>query len=605
MRIAYKNIIDDLSAGSILASSETENYPIENIQDQRLTTRWKSDSSATAQTVLVALDTLSEYPTDPAGTTYKSNFATTDGWAPGGSSCTLSAEGSRLKVVGTGSSATLYASRPIENTNGRMYLIKVPYDPDITEIKYFNGSATVSMSLVRSGEYLIGICIINTNSTTIQYFYIVYASAAIAGAKTAYIENIYIGTGAYLSNSILDNSENNLNGTVYACIPFLLSNSSVLLGNGINSYVDFGDAAKITKELTLYAKVKAVTVIANSGIIGKYSSISDKRGYLLETRSNNYPQFSISSDGTATAMTSITQSVALYTTAFTNIVCTYVPSTSMKMYRDGVLVASTTSSVPSAIYDTTETLKLFAGYTASAYSNIYIAKSALYQRALTESEAIKKSTEVSFNTEDMGLVGSWEIDKNYKINTISLLGHNILSGTQVKIQANNSNEWSAPSLDETFTYIESEKPILKFLSSTYIYKYWRFYFYGQGSIEVGRMWLGEYITIDPSSLLGFKVSKKTSDTVLYGKERSKFGLEGSKWRRIELSFPPSQESLIKLLSDMFDEVGIYKSFIFCNFDTIRDYTLVEPLYGSFQNDLNFTHSKNQKYSYDLQIEEDL
>jgi hypothetical protein len=125
-----------------------------------------------------------------------------------------------------------------------------------------------------------------------------------------------------------------------------------------------------------------------------------------------------------------------------------------------------------------------------------------------------------------------------------------------------------------------------------------------GYLEFARVWVGDYIDLSPSSLLDFKVIKKRSDVVMYGKDRHKFSIEGVGWRRIELSFPESENAMIEKISTMFDSVGKHSSVIFCNFDTIRDYQIVEPLYCSIVDDLTFTHSERLKMRYDLILEED-
>jgi hypothetical protein len=204
----------------------------------------------------------------------------------------------------------------------------------------------------------------------------------------------------------------------------------------------------------------------------------------------------------------------------------------------------------------------------------------------------------------MGLDAWWKLDKAYHVNTAAILGHNIKSGTTVKIQANNSDEWSAPDIDETFTYVADERPILKFLDAIKVYKYWRFTFTGQASVEAGRLWLGEYLQITPSSLLDFRVTKRRSDLVIYGRDRQKFANPGVGWRKFELSFPKTETTMIHKIETMYDAVGTHTSFIFCNFDTTREWPLIEPCYSSLEGDLEFAHNARQKYSYRLIIEED-
>jgi hypothetical protein len=124
-----------------------------------------------------------------------------------------------------------------------------------------------------------------------------------------------------------------------------------------------------------------------------------------------------------------------------------------------------------------------------------------------------------------------------------------------------------------------------------------------GYIEIGRIWIGDYIDIDPSSLNDFTVAKKRSDVVIFGKDRQKWASEGVGWRKFALQFPPSDEAMIEKISDMYDAVGNYKALIFCNFDTIRDYILVEPCYCSIDGEIQFNHQERMRFGYSLNLEE--
>jgi len=126
-----------------------------------------------------------------------------------------------------------------------------------------------------------------------------------------------------------------------------------------------------------------------------------------------------------------------------------------------------------------------------------------------------------------------------------------------------------------------------------------------GYLELGRVWIGDYMTIDPSSLLDFKVIKKRSDYVQYGRNRQKWSYKGFGWRRFELNFPPTEEAMLDKIITMYDTIGNYKSLIFCNFDTIRNYVLVEPCYCSIDGDLTFNHTERMMMTYSLNLEEDL
>jgi hypothetical protein len=228
----------------------------------------------------------------------------------------------------------------------------------------------------------------------------------------------------------------------------------------------------------------------------------------------------------------------------------------------------------------------------------------LYNRALSAAEVLHLYNGEPFVTESMGLIFDGTLDKGYTINSASLLGHNVLAGTTVKVEANDENAWAYPAVSEQFSYVASGETILRFLASTYTYKYWRFTFSGQASIAVGRTWLGEYLTIDPSSLLDFKITKKRSDTVIHGIDRQKFAVEGVGWRQIDLTFPKTDTTMIERLITMYKAVANHTSMIFCNFDDLRGYQIVEPMYCSLKESIAFEHLDLMKFRYSVILEED-
>ena len=135
-----------------------------------------------------------EIPDDPAGVTYLSNFASSvDGWAPIASSCILSYSDGKLILTGTGTLPHLNIYKSISSASGKTLKFRIPYDSDVINFSYYDGSTYVGVSPKHLGEWLYFDAIITTT-----YFRIIYASSLIAGTKTVPIEFIYIGTGAYL-----------------------------------------------------------------------------------------------------------------------------------------------------------------------------------------------------------------------------------------------------------------------------------------------------------------------------------------------------------------------------------------------------------------------
>jgi hypothetical protein len=192
----------------------------------------------------------------------------------------------------------------------------------------------------------------------------------------------------------------------------------------------------------------------------------------------------------------------------------------------------------------------------------------------------------------------------HAITTAAILGHNISSAATVTISANSSDSWPGAT-SQTITY--NVGMMLAYFTSV-SYQYWQFSIDDgtntDGHIEIGRLWLGDYITVDPSSLLSFKVTKHRSDNVFHGRGRQKFASIGTGWREFAFDFPLSDETMLDKIGAMYDAVGNHSSFIFCNFDSNRNYTLVEPCYVSLKGPITFNHQHNMKYTYSLTMEEE-
>ena len=195
---------------------------------------------------------------------------------------------------------------------------------------------------------------------------------------------------------------------------------------------------------------------------------------------------------------------------------------------------------------------------------------------------------------------------------IALLGHNLSSSATITFQISEDVDFLT-TIDETLTW--NEGIILKFLdysgsiSESSDYKYYRIVISdplnSDGYIGLSRIYLSGYLNITPSRLLDFSVTVRTSDRNIYSIHRDKFAIEGKTWRVFDLRFPASDKDMINSVSDFIDTVGLHTSFIFCNFDSIRDYPIVEPCYCSISNDVEFTHKDYMRMSYNLSLEEDL
>lgn len=219
------------------------------------------------------------------------------------------------------------------------------------------------------------------------------------------------------------------------------------------------------------------------------------------------------------------------------------------------------------------------------------------------------------------------------INTFALLGHNLSSAATIVLDMNIENSWpgvtsqtvtwNSDVILKFFTTIDTDADYILTESGDYLITEDSYFIVSEfggynwfqirisdpsntdGYIELGRVWLGDYLTISPSSLLDFKVTKKRSDIVMYGRGRQKFATKGVGWRLFDFNFPVTENTMIEKIITMYETVGNYKSFLFMNFDDILGYKLVAPVYCSINGELALQHDSNMRFSYSLQLEEDL
>lgn len=107
----------------------------------------------------------------------------------------------------------------------------------------------------------------------------------------------------------------------------------------------------------------------------------------------------------------------------------------------------------------------------------------------------------------------------------AICSHNLTDGATIKIQGNDTDAWATPTVDESFTH-DSGNMVKTFTSATH--RYWRFSFADgsnpDGYIEIGRLFLGTYLTLDtpytdfPYSIIDTSVVDSSITGQSYGDE---------------------------------------------------------------------------------------
>jgi hypothetical protein len=244
--------------------------------------------------------------------------------------------------------------------------------------------------------------------------------------------------------------------------------------------------------------------------------------------------------------------------------------------------------------------------------------------ALSSASILASSEDSSYpvtNTQDQRLTTKWysedatthtvviDLGATTSCSIFAIMSHNLSTGGTVVVNGNDdilpNLVWTTSGQSSTQTITYNADMLLLFVTPI-ANRYWQFTFSGQSQngIQIGRLWIGDYIDISPSSLDDFTVTKKRDDIVVYGKNRQKYASIGNTWRQIELTFPRTKPSSLSAIYTFYDTVGKHSSFIFANFDTLRGYELVEPMYCSIADDMGFSHARNQFYTYSLTLEED-
>jgi len=139
--------------------------------------------------------------------------------------------------------------------------------------------------------------------------------------------------------------------------------------DGINDYIACGSAStlNITKHLTIGAWVKMTIASYSQPIAGNwyYANAGDQEGYRLDKDTNDkarlYIHRSEGGDNGVSSTTSINNGAWHY------LVGTFIPSTSIRIYVDGVLENTNTTTITASIQPSTRTFNIGYYYANGDY----------------------------------------------------------------------------------------------------------------------------------------------------------------------------------------------------------------------------------------------
>lgn len=188
------------------------------------------------------------------------------------------------------------------------------------------------------------------------------------------------------------------------------------------------------------------------------------------------------------------------------------------------------------------------------------------------------------------------------VSAIAIANHNFTASVTALIEGNSSDSWGAAPVSETITY---RSTIMMLFFTAASYRYWRFSFDDptntDGFISVGRLFLGEYLQADPSSLIEFPEEHIRTDSFQTSEGNQLYADEGIGYNIYRYSYRRVEDTQKGNIESMHDTVGKHKPIFFTNFDTA--YTVIEPIYCQIQNDITFRYFGGSKWDYDLTLRE--
>ena len=233
--------------------------------------------------------------------------------------------------------------------------------------------------------------------------------------------------------------------------------------------------------------------------------------------------------------------------------------------------------------------------------------------ALTESQ--EDAAYPVENTQDSRLAKVWRTATpsaaNIKIdaglgqlitcNSAAIIAHNFSSSATLAIQAATAPTWTV-AFNTALTFREGT--IVKYFDSQ-SFRCWLFSFSDNsnpdGYYEVGRLFLGAYLQVDPSSLVEFPEEHVRTDNQKFSRSNQLYADEGIGYKQLRYKFEAASASAKTLMEALWDGVGKHTPFLLMNYD--ETFTVIEPLYCAITENVVFQHKKYDLWDFELVLRE--
>ena len=175
------------------------------------------------------------------------------------------------------------------------------------------------------------------------------------------------------------------------------------------------------------------------------------------------------------------------------------------------------------------------------------------------------------------------------VDTVCIFGGNMQSGATVKIQANATDSWTSPSVDQALTYTKDNRlSRLKgrdvgtwsyTFSSTQSYQYWRLYVDDSTNpdeyIEIGFMFMDENVDF-PGMNVNQVFTRNTTSEVDFSPSGQAYGIQRTQYNTASFSYPNATETQKTNLDIFFNKTDIVTPYCMIVWENNLD--VQRPLY---------------------------
>ena len=203
-----------------------------------------------------------------------------------------------------------------------------------------------------------------------------------------------------------------------------------------------------------------------------------------------------------------------------------------------------------------------------------------------------------------GLSNEWvKFDMGSAVNVDSfiLAAHNFTGAATVKIQANATDAWGAPSIDQTVTVADLMYYIW---GSTQTYRWWRILITDAGNtdgyVEFGLSFIGEYYQTTHNIQADFSIDEIDDSVVSFSISGQVYGDKQVLYRIWNFNYPYLTDAEKLALEAMFDTVRTHTP-LFFTYDPGA--VTLEIFYGVINDDLSFNHIFNYQWNLAIPLRE--